>query len=59
MRWARKPSGLAGIGFTMSLFIAGQALPNADNLPVANLAVFVASVMAVLAGAAILWRHTL
>ena len=31
---------LAGVGFTMSLFIAGQAFPRADDFAVAKIAVF-------------------
>ena len=46
---------LAGIGFTMSLFIAGQALPNAPDFAAAKIAVFVASILAALIGVAILW----
>lgn len=46
---------LGGIGFTMSLFIAGQALRGADYAA-AKLAIFAASVVAGTLGAAILWR---
>jgi NhaA family Na+:H+ antiporter len=46
---------LAGIGFTMSLFIAGQALPNAPDFAAAKIAVFVASILSALIGVAILW----
>ena len=48
-------AALAGIGFTMSLFIAGQALRGAD-FAAAKLAIFAASLVAGLLGAAILWR---
>jgi NhaA family Na+:H+ antiporter len=47
---------LAGIGFTMSLFIAGQAFPDAVTFAAAKLAVFGASIVSALAGVAILWR---
>jgi Na+:H+ antiporter, NhaA family len=46
---------LAGIGFTMSLFIAGQAFPNQADYAAAKIAIFMASVLAGLVGAAILW----
>ncbi|HMQ05370.1 MAG TPA: Na+/H+ antiporter NhaA [Pyrinomonadaceae bacterium] len=45
---------LAGIGFTMSLFIAGQAFPNPADFAAAKIAVFIASIAAGAAGAAIL-----
>ena len=46
---------LAGIGFTMSLFIAGQAFPVAADFAAAKIAVFVASVLSAVIGVAILW----
>jgi NhaA family Na+:H+ antiporter len=46
---------LSGIGFTMSLFIAAQAFPVAADFAAAKIAVFVASILAALAGIAILW----
>ena len=46
---------LAGIGFTMSLFIAGQAFPVMDDFAAAKIAVFAASVLSAVAGVAILW----
>ncbi|MGF1624639.1 MAG: Na+/H+ antiporter NhaA [Alphaproteobacteria bacterium] len=46
---------LAGIGFTMSLFIAGQAFPLAADFAAAKIAVFGASVLAALVGTALLW----
>jgi len=46
---------LAGIGFTMSLFIAGQAYPVAGDFAVAKIAVFAASVLSSLVGVAVLW----
>jgi NhaA family Na+:H+ antiporter len=51
---------LAGIGFTMSLFIAGQAFPDAGEFAAAKIAVFIASILAGAAGVALLWpriRH--
>jgi NhaA family Na+:H+ antiporter len=47
---------MAGIGFTMSLFIAGQAFPAADDFAAAKLAVFGASILSAAAGISILWR---
>jgi NhaA family Na+:H+ antiporter len=46
---------LAGIGFTMSLFIAGQAFPVETDFAAAKIAVFAASIMAAILGVAILW----
>jgi Na+:H+ antiporter, NhaA family len=46
---------LAGIGFTMSLFIAGQAFPSQADFAAAKLAVFSASVLSALLGVALLW----
>lgn len=46
---------LAGIGFTMSLFIAGQAFTNPTDFAAAKIAVFAASLIAGVAGVAILW----
>src|SRR6187455_1012010 len=45
---------LAGIGFTMSLFIAGQAFPAAQDFAAAKIAVFAASVVSAIAGVAVL-----
>ncbi len=45
---------LAGIGFTMSLFIAGQAFPNPDDFAAAKIAIFAASIVAGIAGATLL-----
>jgi NhaA family Na+:H+ antiporter len=64
---ARKPEGyswrqlagagaLAGIGFTMSLFIAGQAFPDPADFAAAKIAVFAASVISALIGVALLWN---
>jgi NhaA family Na+:H+ antiporter len=46
---------LAGIGFTMSLFIARQAFPDALDFSAAKLAIFIASVVAAGLGTALLW----
>lgn len=47
---------LAGIGFTMSLFIAGQSFPGASDFAAAKIAVFIASVLSAVIGVAILWN---
>jgi Na+:H+ antiporter, NhaA family len=46
---------LAGIGFTMSLFIAGQAFPTPADFAAAKVAVFAASVLSALIGIGLLW----
>jgi NhaA family Na+:H+ antiporter len=46
---------LAGIGFTMSLFIAGQAFPVEVDFAAAKIAVFAASVLSAIIGVAVLW----
>ena len=46
---------LAGIGFTMSLFIAGQAFPSAADFAAAKIAVFAASILSAAVGTALLW----
>ncbi|MGH7006082.1 MAG: Na+/H+ antiporter NhaA, partial [Alphaproteobacteria bacterium] len=46
---------LAGIGFTMSLFIAGQAFPVAADFASAKIAVFAASIISAIIGVAVLW----
>jgi NhaA family Na+:H+ antiporter len=48
---------LAGIGFTMSLFISGQAFPNEADFAAAKIAIFVASLIAGAIGVLILWRR--
>jgi NhaA family Na+:H+ antiporter len=48
--------GLAGIGFTMSLFIAGEAYPAAADFRAAKIAIFSASLLAAVIGTAILWH---
>jgi Na+:H+ antiporter, NhaA family len=45
---------LAGIGFTMSLFIAGQTFPLAADFAAAKIAVFAASILSALIGVAVL-----
>jgi NhaA family Na+:H+ antiporter len=47
---------LAGIGFTMSLFIAGQAFPTEADFAAAKIAVLTASVVSAIIGVALLWR---
>jgi NhaA family Na+:H+ antiporter len=64
--WAEKPAeyswrqlggagALAGIGFTMSLFIANEAFAEAADFTAAKIAIFTASLVAGVAGTAILW----
>jgi len=47
---------LAGIGFTMSLFIAGQAFPAPTDFAAAKIAVFAASIVSAIVGVAVLWN---
>jgi NhaA family Na+:H+ antiporter len=47
---------LGGIGFTMSLFIAGQAFPDPADYAAAKIAIFLASLIAGILGLLILWR---
>ncbi|HEU4619127.1 MAG TPA: Na+/H+ antiporter NhaA [Gammaproteobacteria bacterium] len=47
---------LAGIGFTMSLFIAGQAFPAAADFAAAKIGVFAASLVSSSLGVLVLWR---
>ncbi len=65
--WASKPpeyswrqlagaGALAGIGFTMSLFIAAQAHPDPSDFAAAKIAVFAASILAAVIGVGILWN---
>jgi Na+:H+ antiporter, NhaA family len=65
MRLATKPDdyswwqlagagALAGIGFTMSLFIAAQAFPAEGDFAAAKIAVFAASTLSALMGVAVL-----
>lgn len=46
---------IAGIGFTMSLFIAGQAFPRPADFAAVKIAIFIASLVAGAAGTVILW----
>jgi len=50
---------LGGIGFTMSLFIAGLAFPNPADYAAAKIAIFIASIIAAVLGTSILYprRH--
>ena len=50
---------LGGIGFTMSLFIAGLAFPNPADYAAAKIAIFIASIIAAALGTMILYprRH--
>lgn len=47
---------LAGIGFTMSLFIAGQAFPADADFDAAKAAIFIGSIISSIVGVAILWN---
>ena len=47
---------LGGIGFTMSLFIAGVAFPDRADYAAAKIAIFLASLTAATLGGLILWR---
>ncbi len=47
-------ASLAGIGFTMSLFIAGQALTETTDFAAAKIAVFLASLLSAMTGALLL-----
>ena len=47
---------LAGIGFTMSLFIAARLSGSVRDFAAAKIAVFAASVISAIAGVAILWN---
>jgi NhaA family Na+:H+ antiporter len=48
---------LGGIGFTMSLFIAGEAFPAPDDFATAKIAVFAASLISATIGVSLLWRR--
>ncbi len=50
-------AALGGIGFTMSLFIAGIAFPDAGDHAASKIAIFVASLIAGAIGVGILWRR--
>ena len=47
---------LAGIGFTMSLFIAAEAFAGPADFAAAKIAIFSASVLSALIGVAVLWN---
>jgi Na+/H+ antiporter len=47
---------LAGIGFTMSLFIAREAFADDADFAAAKIAIFLSSILAGVLGAAVLWR---
>ena len=51
-------AALAGIGFTMSLFIAGQAFDSPSDFAAAKIAIFVASIIAGTLGSTILWPRS-
>ena len=46
---------LSGIGFTMSLFIAGESFPAPVDFDAAKIAIFTASVVSAILGIAVLW----
>ena len=48
-------AALAGIGFTMSLFIAAHAFPGAADFAAAKIAIFAASLLAGAVGVTLLW----
>ena len=48
---------LAGIGFTMSLFIAGRSFPDETDFAAAKIGIFLASLIAGGLGTALLWRR--
>lgn len=48
---------LAGIGFTMALFIAGEAFADPRDYAAAKISIFLASLMAGGLGTAMLWRN--
>ena len=48
---------MAGIGFTMSLFIARPGFPDAADFAAAKIAVFAASMIAAVIGVALLWAR--
>jgi NhaA family Na+:H+ antiporter len=69
MGWAVKPdayswrqmigaAALAGIGFTMSLYIAAKAFPDAPDFAAAKIGVFLASILAGALGVFLLWKQS-
>ncbi|KGM57723.1 sodium:proton antiporter [Lysobacter arseniciresistens ZS79] len=68
MGWAHKPDDytwrqlvgaglITGIGFTMSLFIAGRAFAQPEDFDAAKIAIFIASILAGAAGVLFLWHR--
>jgi NhaA family Na+:H+ antiporter len=56
-RWALAGAGcLGGIGFTMSLFVAGLAFDDPARLDAAKVGILAGSGLSAVAGAAVLWR---
>ena len=51
-------AALGGIGFTMSLFIASAAFPDAADFAAAKIGIFLASLIAGVLGVGILWPST-
>ena len=49
---------LGGIGFTMSLFIAGAAFPDLADYAAAKIAIFAAPLIAAGLGVSVLWPKT-
>jgi NhaA family Na+:H+ antiporter len=47
--------GLAGIGFTMSLYIAHKAFPDESDFAAAKIGIFLSSLIAGAGGTALLW----
>jgi Na+:H+ antiporter, NhaA family len=47
---------LAGIGFTMSLFIASEAFGEPEDFAAAKIAIFAGSILSATAGVAVLWN---
>ena len=47
---------LAGIGFTMSLFIASQAFPQESDYAAVKIAIFAGSILSAIIGVAVLWN---
>lgn len=58
MRQIFAASWLAGIGFTMSLFIAGAAFTDAGLLDQAKIGILIASLIAGLLGAVLMWFNS-
>ena len=56
MRHLAGAGALAGIGFTMSLFIAGRSFPDPQDFVAAKAAIFLASAVSAIAGCLLLSR---